>query len=399
MSRYDELRREKRLIDEEAQSISRELKGTEDEASRVSYIAGCAEDVLSDIDREFEAVTQLTSADMAFLFVAIAAQCVRQYLVTKFPERVDDQTAANNAKKAKEHSNRGDELYHASLEEILCCPVPFDANIGSNGALAGGGSLGHRATAIGHDPVIGLVVGTANITTATLTTWDFRSYHIKTRNIIAPSGRNMGNRDCFSGEANTEKVFRYTSERAMNEGKEGKVAVCAALCKEIEHLRSDVGSTSSLPFPVISHFSPKMASQLAEYGIDFGNTVQVSKQAGIAALINFLITTLHGLLLLSKEGGQDIDVFRVRTRKILLYSNTIASASNLLVVGAAEVAAFYAGNPDLAKQGLRYLDIGGLLVTTHRLITDRAFIQKVKKEFLENHWYETVMNQMGGETE
>ena len=399
MSRYDELRREKRLIDEEAQSISRELKGTEDEASRVSYIAGCAEDVLSDIDREFEAVTQLTSEDMAFLFVAIAAQCVRQYLVTKFPERVDDQTAANNAKKAKEHSNRGDELYHASLEEILCCPVPFDANIGSNGALAGGGSLGHRAPAIGHDPVIGLVVGTANITTATLTTWDFRSYHIKTRNIIAPSGRNMGNRDCFSGEANTEKVFRYTSERAMNEGKEGKVAVCAALCKEIEHLRSDVGSTSSLPFPVISHFSPKMASQLAEYGIDFGNTVQVSKQAGIAALINFLITTLHGLLLLSKEGGQDIDVFRVRTRKILLYSNTIASASNLLVVGAAEVAAFYAGNPDLAKQGLRYLDIGGLLVTTHRLITDRAFIQKVKKEFLENHWYETVMNQMGGETE
>lgn len=209
----------------------------------------------------------------------------------------------------------------------------------------------------------------------------------------------MGNRDCFSGEANTEEVFRYTSERAMNEGKEGKVAVCAALCKEIEHLRSDIGSTNSLPFPVISHFSPKMASQLAEYGIDFGNTVQVSKQAGIAALINFLIATLHGLLLLSEEGGQDIDVFRVRTRKILLYSNTIASASNLLVVGATEVAAFYAGNPDLAKQGLRYLDIGGLLVTTHRLISDRTFIQKVKKEFLENHWYETVMNQMGGETE
>lgn len=399
MSKYDELRREKRLIDEEVQSISRELKGTEDEASRVSYIAVHAEDFLSDIDREFEEVTQLTPEDIAFLFVAIAAQCVRQYLVTKFPERVDDQTAANNAKKAKEHSNRGNELYHASLEEILNCPVPFDANIGSNGALAGGGSLGHRATAIGHDPVIGLVVGTANITTATLTTWDFRSYHIKTRNMIAPSGRNMGNRDCFSGEANTEEVFRYTSERAMNEGKEGKVAVCAALCKEIEHLRSDIGSTNSLPFPVISHFSPKMASQLAEYGIDFGNTVQVSKQAGIAALINFLIATLHGLLLLSEEGGQDIDVFRVRTRKILLYSNTIASASNLLVVGATEVAAFYAGNPDLAKQGLRYLDIGGLLVTTHRLISDRMFIQKVKKEFLENHWYETVMNQMGGETE
>ncbi|WP_308541244.1 hypothetical protein [uncultured Oscillibacter sp.] len=69
MSKYDELRREKRLIDEEAQSISRELKRTEDEASRVSYIAGHAEDVLSDIDREFEDATQLTPEDVEFLFL------------------------------------------------------------------------------------------------------------------------------------------------------------------------------------------------------------------------------------------------------------------------------------------------------------------------------------------
>ena len=69
LSKYDELRREKRLIDEEAQSISRELKRTEDEASRVSYIAGHAEDVLSDIDREFEDATQLTPEDVEFLFL------------------------------------------------------------------------------------------------------------------------------------------------------------------------------------------------------------------------------------------------------------------------------------------------------------------------------------------
>ncbi|QUO37297.1 hypothetical protein KFE19_13015 [Dysosmobacter sp. Marseille-Q4140] len=399
MSRYDELRREKRLIDEEARSISMELKRIEVEASRASYIAGHAEEALSNIDREFEEATQLQKSDMAVLFLAIALQCVRQYFLTKFPERLDDQTAAQKVKTTEEHSNRGTTLYHPSLEEIISCPVPFDANIGSNGALAGGGSLGHRATAIGHDPVIGLVVGTANITTATLTTWDFQSYHIETRDLITKTGRNMGPRDCFAGEADTAEVFYHTSERTLHEGIGGKEAVCAALCKEIEHLRSDIGSTKSLPFPVVSHFSPKVASRLAEYGIDFGNVVQVSKQAGLSAFINFVITKLHGLLLLSEESEQDIDFFEARTRKILLYSNTIASASNLLGVGAAEAVAFYTENSKLAEQGLQYLDIGGLIVTTHRLISDRIFIRRIKQEFLENHWYETVMDQMGGETE
>ena len=399
MSKYDELKWEKRAADAEAQSVIRDLKRAEDESTRVSYLAGHAGEILTDIDREFAAATQLTPMDVGFLFLAVALQCVRQYFVTKFPDRVDDQTAANRVKDHEEHSNRGGQLYHPSLEEIELCPVPFDANIGSNGALKGGGSLGHRATAIGHDPVIGLVVGTANITTATLTTWDFRSYHIQTREFFTQTGRSLGLRDCFSGEADTADVFYYTSERALHEGMEGKEAVCVALYKEIEHLHSDINSKNSLPFPVISHFSPQMASQLAEYGVDFGNVVQVSKQAGLAALINFLITKLHGLLYLLGENKQDINLFQVRTHKVLLYSNTIASASNLLAVAAAEAGALYAKNPELAKKGLQYLDIGGLVVTTHRLISDRAFIQKIKKEFLANHWYETVMNQMGGESE
>ena len=91
MSKYDELKREKLAADAAAQSLARELKQAEDESTRASYVAGHAEEILSDIDREFAAVTQLTQADVGVLFLAIALQCVRQYLVTKFPERVDDQ--------------------------------------------------------------------------------------------------------------------------------------------------------------------------------------------------------------------------------------------------------------------------------------------------------------------
>ena len=51
------------------------------------------------------------------------------------------------------------------LDEIITNPVPFDANVGANGALSGGGKMGHRVTAIGHDPLLGLIFGTANIAT------------------------------------------------------------------------------------------------------------------------------------------------------------------------------------------------------------------------------------------
>lgn len=77
-------------------------------------------------------------------------------------------------------------------------PVPFDANVGANGALSGGGKMGHRVTAIGHDPLLGLIFGTANIATSTLTTMTFDSYHIYT---------NDNNRDYFRNHARTDLMI------------------------------------------------------------------------------------------------------------------------------------------------------------------------------------------------
>ena len=57
-----------------------------------------------------------------------------------------------------------------------------------------------------------------------------------------------------------------------------------------------------------------------------------------------------------------------------MYSNTIASASNLVWVGANMVA----GNEGAIKD----LDIGGLIITINRLLTDTKFIRKVKEEFV-----------------
>lgn len=391
MSKYGKLKREKQAIDNGLRKQVSDLRNIQSESERLAYLSSHAEESIGDIDAEFEYLTQLNGVDIAFLFLATALQCVRQYLITNFPERVDDQTAAKNSGKAEEHSNRGEIYYHPTLEEIITNPVPFDANIGSNGALANGGKLGHRATAIGHDPVIGLVVGTSNIATATLTTWKWETYHIKSQLLVAKTGRNMGVRDTFVAEADTSQMLYFARQRLLNEGLEGKVLMATSLAKEIKHLQSDIGSKDSLPFPIISRISPQLASEMAKYGVDFGNTVQVGKQGLWAAAINIIIAMLHRLLFALTD-DQDQNLYEVRTRKILSYSNAIASSSNLLAVGVAEVAAFYTGNADLAGKGLRYLDVGGLVVTTHRLLTDKKFVSEIKREFLANRWYEIVMN-------
>jgi hypothetical protein len=313
-----------------------------------------------DVYREFNQRTQLSGTDVTFLFLAIGLQCVRQYILTDFKERLSDDEAANQTKgHHEEHSNRRHRYYNPSLEEIISNPVPFDANIGSNGALKGGGKLGHRATAIGHDPIIGLIFGTANIATSTLTNSSFASFHISTKN----------KRDYFKNKAKTLKVLEVTNNKLINEGLEGKKIIATSLIKEIIHLQSDIYSKNSLPLPIISSFDPKLASQLAINGFDMANFVTVGKQATYAILINSIIEMLHQLLYNPQIHGLE-KLYRVRTKKILMYSNVIASFSNVLYVAFTE---------DIKK-----LDIGGLLVTIHRVVSDEKFIRKVMNEFIDS---------------
>ena len=87
-----------------------------------------AEYILDNIDEEFEKATLLEKQDIAFLFLAISLQCVRQYLITNVKERLDDQEAAKRVKgDKKEKSDRHHRYYNPSLQEIISNPVPFDA--------------------------------------------------------------------------------------------------------------------------------------------------------------------------------------------------------------------------------------------------------------------------------
>lgn len=338
------------------------------ETVRVRNVVENTREILDDLDEQFCRKTGLTKTDMVFLFTAIGLQIARQYLLTKFPQRLDDQTAAKNTfGHGEEHSNRTHRYYKPSLDEIITNPVPFDANIGANGALSGGGKMGHRVTAIGHDPLLGLIFGTANIATATLTTVTFDSYHIYT---------NDNKRDYFKNHARTELVLSHTVDKMINQGIEGKTIVATSLVKEIIHLKSDINTKRSLPLPGVSAINPKLASELAEYGFDMANVINVGKQASYAMLINSMIAMIHRMFC-DSDDEMERKLFEVRTRKILSYSNLVASSSNLAVVA--------------VTKDMKLLDLGGLAVTIYRLITDAKFIRQVKEEFIFGSYKDMIM--------
>ena len=236
--------------------------------------------------------------------------------------------------------------------------------------------MGHRVTAIGHDPILGLVFGTANIATSSLTNKDLQSYHIYTA--YNARGSKI---DGFKNKANTGLVLSKTKDKLLHEGLEGKEKVGASLLKEIIHLRSDIYTKNSLPLPIVTVIDAGLAAELAQRGLDMANIVTVGKQMTFSVFINTMISMLHGLFY-DESVEYSRRVYEVRTRKILSYSNFIASASNLIYVGTN----ISLGNESAWKR----LDIGGLAVTLYRIVTDAKFIRQVKREFIEQEFFAQI---------
>lgn len=308
------------------------------------------------INEEFVRRTGFRKVDWAFFAVATALQCVRQYILDPWIKKQRHYANSSDENGLKDNVEPG--WYHADTDKILISRVPFDAQGYSDystvaGFLKGGG---HRIVTLGHDPILGWIFGTANILTNTLTRYDFQSAHIK--NI-------PGKGNSIYALADTSRIFLACKERLMNEGWDGKIAVGSAVIREAIHLKSDVNTKKSLPIPGISVVSPSFAEKLCNYGID---TASVGTEIGLSIAINTIISIVHRLF--CDETVDDPKLYKVRTRKIILYSNTIASVSNV-------IAAAINKNPQV-------FDVGGLLVTITRLFSDIRFITKIKQEFIES---------------
>lgn len=72
----------------------------------------------------------------------------------------------------------------------------------------------------------------------------------------------------------------------------------------------------------------------------------------------------------------------MRTRKVIMISESIASSVNAIVIGSIELFAVYTENEKMAKDAIKKLDIGGYISTVFHLFTDIRFITKIKKDFI-----------------
>lgn len=347
-----------------------------------------------DIEEEFCKKTKLDRQDLKFLFFATSLQVLRWVIINKFikidvekfgetidlSERIDhndknmkfqvkqqqkiykeDYFEKNNEVKK---SNKG---YRNALELAMTTKVPYDA---TNGATLFNLNLRgkyHRGETLGHDPLLGWIFGTINIITDTMTLNDFSSYVIDMKGLR------------IVGETNIFTVFQNAIESIMEDYKR----LPAAIFAQSSHLFSDKNTKVGLPIPVIGIFNPENVNKLYRQQYDYlcllRDTKMVAKIAGksiiqvaFSVLIDMLITCIHELFY-DELKFPNKDLYELKTRKILLYSNVISSSSNIVFS---------------KMSGWKNLDIGGIANSIYRLFNDTKFIRKIKQEFIQERLME-----------
>jgi hypothetical protein len=332
---------------------------------------------LKNINKEFRQSTKLDGVDLSMVIVAAALQTLRWALMPAIGAPIDKASRMTSeegdelVKKLKkefaekhkdwpaEKKQQGRRLRKQegkTWKEIISSGVPDDAIKGSKAVLGTGLSGNtHRYKTLGHDPVLGWVFGTSNILTDTLTLNNLTSYRVEkgvmTNKILL-----------------ILQLFVETSDQIQSD----KYKLPAAVFRQALHYKSDMYTKDGLPVPLLGVFSEALAAKLYSRQYDFLCFVRDSKIEGISAvlsiLINMVISLIHGLYYDEGSDGNR-DLFEVRTRKILLYSNTLASTGNIAAT--------------LITKNAKMLDIGGLLVTISRLYTDARFIARAKEEFIQ----------------
>ncbi len=401
MSKYDRLKKQNDAAFAAVRAETAKFQIIADESRRVANVARHAGEILSELDRDFESATKLDSQDIAFLFFAAALQCARWILLpeldfdfSKTPqsERLTSQQGGQIEQREirkyldehAEDSIIGSKRRFYTWQQIITSPVPYDAMRGSarihiDGfeSKEDGKSLygkNHHAATWGHDPVMGWIFGPLNITSRMITFRDFQTYHV-----------------AAIGNGNEQLITRKSSLGAMvsksiDSWQEDNKRLFAAVAKQGMHQASDKYTKYGLQIPFISG---DRAQKLLEQGWNSNeaermlskissNLAVIGAQAGLSILINQLIKALHLLCYDETRHGR-ISLYEVKTRKILSYSNAIASGSNILY--------------SAITQDYKKLDIGGIIVTIYRLITDAKFIKSIKQEFLANEWYNIVMGE------
>ena len=200
------------------------------------------------------------------------------------------------------------------------------------------------------NPALGWFFGVMNRLTGTVTTKDFSS---------------------FDAESGTPVKTTSLLNDAFNSIKEDWLRLPAAVFAQYKETNPDYLKKIGLPTIKAEEFSPEMVGELYKHQFNqltgMEKVTLVGKQAVIPLMVNMSIGLLHSYMYNPEVDG-DRKFYEARTRKIILYSNALASSGNLT---------FSAATKNIAK-----LDLGGTLVTGTRALQDLGYLTKLKDEYL-----------------
>lgn len=326
---------------------------------------------LHQIEQAFSKKTSIVNkTDLSFLAVATALQVAKSllfpYIADKFHygDSFDPakRLAHNDETIEKAHRKANDSFRDEHLKthgtgywiNLLYQTPPYDITRGSADAGINLGGAYHRLYTLGHDPILGWLFGTMNILTDTMTLNDLSSYRVS-RNPMRIVGGNVPLWALF--------------QQSYAEVKADPLNLPAALFAEAQHLKSDEYTKLGLPVPLVSSFNEDFASELYKSNYDALCFARDAKIVGAS----FAISKIFDLIILLAhlqfcEETEDKKLYEVRTRKILLVSNAIASTSTVI-------------NASITKNP-KNLDIGSLLNLATRLFSDTRFILRIKQEYI-----------------
>ena len=323
---------------------------------------------------EFEHKTKLNKLDLTIMVFAAGIQVLRWAMISNSsllgdmaqrPDassvdlRVDNarKTVANTAQTFVDNVPFVPLTLPELVERLFEHKVPYDVTRVSPrfkeiypDFMPGVSGFNHRYKVLGHDPLAGFIFGTANIATWTLSVNNaaqfFPSYHIKNGMI--------------DGKTDIYHVLKWTTNMIS----EKPEVVGGAMITQAVHIGTDVFTKAGLPIPLINLISPETSKFLMGHHID---TLSVVRSASLAIMVNKVVEMFHKLYF---DQRKDVaNLYEVKTRKVVIYSNVISS---MLTVG------YVAGTGDV-----NHLDIGGIAVALWRIFTDQKRIMEIKKEFIE----------------
>ena len=367
--------------------------------------------IISDIDKQFSEKTGITNCkDMVFLWGAVGIQCVRWLLIPT----LDEETLTPTTEDRKDSKSEGEKDKTATSKElnktkderegqefpdeksIMMLPVPYDAMKGTKDIVIPGVteygkniySMNHHSATLGHDPIIGQVIGSANIMTRSIT---FHDTVMTTRKVINPSGRQQ---EVVKKPYYNKKMMVEDAIKSYNE-EHGRLKT--ALIKENLHLQSDKYTRTGLPIPLLT---PALQQKLLMMNWNSKELGDVLKGAGkgialnlsISALINSAVGTLHGFCY-DENKDDTIEIYGVRTKKVIATSNVIAESLNIGTIAAGSIVGALTENTQLIKRAISHFDIGGIITAIHQVASSKKLQEEIRREFLEQELYNHFTSQ------